>query len=62
MFYGILTNLKTKAKILGMPIRKIIEEGLNTKLNSLSSITLQICCSTESDEDVDLPDVIYLLN
>ncbi|QKF94300.1 ubiquitin activating enzyme [Fadolivirus algeromassiliense] len=62
MMYGVIVNPKKKAQRLNMKIKDIIEKELNVRLDA-TSITLQVCMSVEDldTEDVELPEVLYLL-
>jgi ubiquitin-activating enzyme E1 len=60
MLYGSIMNKKKMNTRMVMNIRDIIETELNTKLTT-SSIALQICTDIEKEENVELPEIIYLL-
>ena len=61
MLYGLMLHPKKVSVRLDMTIRDIIENELNIKVNT-SSITLQICTSTDDiDDDIELPEVLYLI-
>jgi len=61
MLYGLIMNKKKLDARMNLSIKDIIETELNIKLTA-SSIALQICTDIDDeDNDIELPEVIYLL-
>ena len=61
MLWGLMINPKKIATRLNMTIENIVEKELDMRLDT-TSITLQICTSTDDiDDDTELPEVLYLV-